>query len=42
MLRALADAELGLWLTYRLGIDVALIHGDDGLTVRLLAGTITS
>ena len=36
----LADAELGLWLTHQLGIDVALIYGDDGFTVRLRAGPI--
>jgi hypothetical protein len=42
MLRALADAELGLWLTHQFGIDVALIYGDDRFTVRLRAGTITS
>jgi hypothetical protein len=41
-LRALANTELGLWLTHQLGIDLALTHGDDGFTVRLLAGTITS
>ena len=37
----LADAELGLWLTHQLGIDVALIYGDDGFTVRLRAGPIS-
>jgi anti-sigma regulatory factor (Ser/Thr protein kinase) len=36
-----ADAELGLWLTHQLDIDVALISGDDGFTVRLRGGTIT-
>lgn len=36
-----ADAELGLWLTHQLDIDVALIYGDDGFTVRLRGGTIT-
>jgi anti-sigma regulatory factor (Ser/Thr protein kinase) len=35
-------AEVGLWLTHQLDIDVALIHGDHGFTVRLRAGTITS
>lgn len=35
------DAELGLWLTHQLDIDVALIYGDDGFTVRLRGGTIT-
>lgn len=37
-----ADAELGLWLTHQLDIDVALIYGDDGFTIRLRGGTITS
>jgi anti-sigma regulatory factor (Ser/Thr protein kinase) len=37
-----ADPGLGLWLTHQLDIDVALIHGDDGFTIRLRAGTITS
>ena len=37
----LADAELGLWLTHQLGIDVALIFSDDGFTVRLRGGAIT-
>jgi anti-sigma regulatory factor (Ser/Thr protein kinase) len=32
------DAELGLWLTHQLDIDVALIYSDDGFTVRLAAG----
>ena len=36
-----ADAELGLWLTHQLGIDVALINSDDGFTVRLRGATIT-
>ena len=36
-----ADAELGLWLTHQLDIDVALIYGDGGFTVRLRGGTIT-
>jgi nitrogen-specific signal transduction histidine kinase len=36
-----AGAELGLWLTHQLDIDVALIYGDDGFTVRLRGGTIT-
>ena len=36
-----ADAELGLWLTHQLDIDVALIYSDDGFTVRLRSGTIT-
>ena len=36
-----AAAELGLWLTHQLDIDVALIYGDDGFTVRLRGGTIT-
>jgi hypothetical protein len=35
------DAELGLWLTHQLDIDVALIYGDDGFTVRLRGGTTT-
>jgi anti-sigma regulatory factor (Ser/Thr protein kinase) len=38
----LADAELGLWLTHQLGIDVALIYGDDGFTVRLRTGPISA
>ena len=38
----LADAELGLWLTHQLDIDVALIYGDDGFTVRLRAGPISA
>lgn len=37
----LADAELGLWLTCQLGIDVALIYGDDGFTVGLRGGIST-
>jgi anti-sigma regulatory factor (Ser/Thr protein kinase) len=37
-----ADPGFGLWLTHQLNIDVALIHGDDGFTIRLRAGTITS
>lgn len=36
-----AGPELGLWLTHQLDIDVALIHGDDGFTVRLRGGTTT-
>jgi anti-sigma regulatory factor (Ser/Thr protein kinase) len=36
------DPGLGLWLTHQLDIDVALIHGDHGFTIRLRAGTITS
>jgi len=32
---------LGLWLVHQLDIDVALIHGVDGFTVRLSAGPIT-
>jgi MEDS: MEthanogen/methylotroph, DcmR Sensory domain/Histidine kinase-like ATPase domain len=35
------DAELGLWLTHQLDIDVAPIYGDDGFTVRLRGGTTT-
>ena len=35
------DAEHGLWLTHQLDIDVALIYGHDGFTVRLRGGTIT-
>jgi anti-sigma regulatory factor (Ser/Thr protein kinase) len=35
---SLADAEVGLWLTHQLGIDVALTYGDDGFTVRLRSG----
>ncbi len=35
----LADAQLGLWLTHQLGIDVALIYSGDGFTVRLRGGT---
>ena len=31
----------GLWLVHQLDIDVALIHGADGFTVRLSAGPIT-
>ena len=38
---SLADAELGLWLTHQLGIDVALIFSDDGFAVRLRAGPIS-
>jgi anti-sigma regulatory factor (Ser/Thr protein kinase) len=38
----LTDAELGLWLTHQLDIDVALIYSDDGFTVRLRGGTIAS
>jgi anti-sigma regulatory factor (Ser/Thr protein kinase) len=38
----LTDAELGLWLTHLLDIDVALIYSDDGFTVRLRGGTIAS
>lgn len=38
----LTNAELGLWLTHQLGIDVALIYGDDGFTVRLRGGRIPS
>jgi hypothetical protein len=38
---SLAGTELGLWLTHQLGIDVALIYGDDGFTVRLRGGTTT-
>jgi anti-sigma regulatory factor (Ser/Thr protein kinase) len=34
-----ADPGLGLWLTHQLDIDVALIYGDHGFTVRLRAGT---
>jgi anti-sigma regulatory factor (Ser/Thr protein kinase) len=34
-----ADAELGLWLTHQLDIDVTLIYGHDGFTVRLRGGT---
>jgi anti-sigma regulatory factor (Ser/Thr protein kinase) len=34
-----ADPGLGLWLMHQLDIDVALIHGDDGFTVRLRGGT---
>lgn len=37
-----AAPGLGLWLTHQLDIDVALIHGDGGFTIRLRAGTITS
>ncbi|MBO0815933.1 MAG: sensor histidine kinase [Actinobacteria bacterium] len=39
---SIADAELGLWLTHQLAVDVALIYGDDGFTVRLRAGTISA
>src|SRR5262249_41911917 len=39
---SLADAELGLWLTHQLGIDVALIFSDDGFAVRLRAGRISA
>jgi anti-sigma regulatory factor (Ser/Thr protein kinase) len=35
------DAELGLWLTHQLDIDVALIYSDDGFTVRLRSDTAT-
>src|SRR5215469_10319512 len=34
------DPGLGLWVTHQLDIDVALIHRDNGFTVRLRAGTI--
>jgi anti-sigma regulatory factor (Ser/Thr protein kinase) len=36
-----ADPGLGLWLVHQLNIDVALIRGGGGFTVRLRAGTIT-
>jgi anti-sigma regulatory factor (Ser/Thr protein kinase) len=39
---SLADAELGLWLAHQLGIEVALIYGDDDFTVRLRAGPISA
>jgi anti-sigma regulatory factor (Ser/Thr protein kinase) len=35
------NAELGLWLTHQLDIDVALIYAD-GFTVRLRGGAITA
>ncbi len=38
---SLADAQLGLWLTHQLGIDVALIYSGDGFTIRLRGGTTT-
>ena len=34
------EAELGLWLTHQLEIDVALIYSADGFTVRLRGGII--
>jgi anti-sigma regulatory factor (Ser/Thr protein kinase) len=34
------DPGLGLWITHQLNIEVALIHGRAGFTVRLRAGTI--
>lgn len=37
-----AHPGLGLWLTHQLDIDVALIYEDDGFTIRLRAGAITS
>lgn len=33
---------MGLWVMHQLDIDTALIHGPDGFTVRLRAGTIPS
>jgi anti-sigma regulatory factor (Ser/Thr protein kinase) len=36
------EPGLGLWLTHQLDIDVALIHSEDGFTVRLRGGTISS
>ena len=35
-------ADLGLWLTHQLDIDVALIYGDTGFIIRLRGGTLTS
>jgi anti-sigma regulatory factor (Ser/Thr protein kinase) len=35
------DPGLGLWVVHQLDIDVALIRGGDGFTVRLRAGPIT-
>jgi anti-sigma regulatory factor (Ser/Thr protein kinase) len=35
-----STAGVGLWVMHQLDIDAALIHADDGFTVRLRAGTI--
>lgn len=37
-----ADSGFGLWLVHQLDIDVALMQGDDGFTVRLRADAITA
>lgn len=34
-----ADSGRGLWIVHNLDVDVALMAGDDGFTVRLAAGT---
>lgn len=42
LVRRASDASSpgeGLWLTHQLDIDTALIHADDGFTVRLRAGS---
>jgi anti-sigma regulatory factor (Ser/Thr protein kinase) len=36
------DPGLGLWVIHQLGIDVALIRADNGFTLRLRAGAVTS
>ncbi len=36
------DPGQGLWVVHQLDIDVALIHGGDGFTVRLSTGTLTA
>jgi anti-sigma regulatory factor (Ser/Thr protein kinase) len=38
---AAEHSGVGLWLVHQLDIDVALIHGADGFTVRLSAGPVT-
>jgi anti-sigma regulatory factor (Ser/Thr protein kinase) len=39
--RGAADPGLGLWIMHQLDLDVALIKGGDGFTVRLSAGPVT-
>ena len=36
-----SNPGLGLWVMHQLDIDTALIHTDDGFTVRLRAGTMS-
>ena len=38
--RGAPNAGLGLWMVHQLNIDTALLHTDDGFTVRLRAGTM--